>query len=432
MADLRRSFYRTSDQLKGAVRPYRDRLAERVPALAPYVTRRPAMSPLQRQRHFWEESEAALAPGPYAAASVQAILDSLDITIETDDPILEIGSGVGATLAALVDAGFTNVTGVEINPMAVESMRVRYPQLAEVPVLVGPAETVLKGLADDQFKLAIAIRTLQHTHPDSAHLFGTISRLASTVITIDQPATLGRHVFPWDFGAEFGKHGMTVRTRKPLVVDGKQTRDTMLILRRMESRKKLYEFWRQPAPSGNVPASYLLPTYRSHALRKLIDDLPRDSRILELGCNIGRNLAYLHDHDFPDVMGIEINPHAVAQLRQSFPQLADNEILIGPGGEHLPQMKDDSLDLIFTMAVMEHLHPDEAKPVFDAMTRISRRVLAIEPSNRLTHRQFPHDIPKEFTSRGMRLVSATPMKDIIENPSDIGLDAFTAYRFERD
>ncbi|MDF8265471.1 class I SAM-dependent methyltransferase [Luteipulveratus flavus] len=232
MADLGRAVHRNADRIKDRVRPVRDRIAQRVPVLAPYVTRKPAMRPLERQRQFWEESDAALAPGPYARASVEAILGAADVRIARDAPILEIGSGVGATLAALVDAGFTNVTGVEINGMAVQSMRKRYPQLADVPVVIGPAEMVLRGMSDDQFALAVAIRTLQHTHPDSADLFGTIARIATTVVTIDEPAILGRHRYPWDFGQEFAGHGMSVVKRQPLVTRGRHTGDTMVILRR--------------------------------------------------------------------------------------------------------------------------------------------------------------------------------------------------------
>ncbi|WP_052589985.1 class I SAM-dependent methyltransferase [Luteipulveratus mongoliensis] len=232
MADLRRSFDKAADEAKDRLRPLRDRLTDKVPAAAPLLTRKPAMRPLERQRKFWTESSEALAPGPYASASVQAIISSLEDNYDRGEPVLEIGSGLGATLAALVDAGFSNVTGVEINPLAVQMMRKKYPQLRDVDVLVGPAETVLAGMADDSYPLVVAVRTLQHTHPDSAHLFGTIARLARTVVTIDEPAVLGRHRYPWDFAQEFARFGFEVREHKRLMAGRRATQDTVLVLRR--------------------------------------------------------------------------------------------------------------------------------------------------------------------------------------------------------
>src|SRR4051794_25163727 len=57
----------------------------------------------------------------------------------------------------------------------------------------------------------------------------------------------------------------------------------------------LREFWTQAEPEGNVPSSYINHVHRSEVLADLIADLPKDARILEVGCNVGRNLAYLHD-----------------------------------------------------------------------------------------------------------------------------------------
>ena len=96
----------------------------------------------------------------------------------------------------------------------------------------------------------------------------------------------------------------------------------------------------------------------------------------------------------------------------------------------LPKLADDSFDLVFTMAVIEHIHPDEAH-VFDEMVRIAHDVLAIEPENRLTHRQFPHDVPEIFTSRGLTLVDSTPMGSFEENANDSSMKYYTGHRFSR-
>jgi SAM-dependent methyltransferase len=199
----------------------------------------------------------------------------------------------------------------------------------------------------------------------------------------------------------------------------------------MDSLATLRKFWTQERPHGNVPEAYLVPVSRSKALLEMISDLPKDSRILEVGCNVGRNIAYLYDHGYTNVEGIEISPHAVAMLRKEFPQLADNQIHLGPAGEHLPGFADDSYDLVFTMAVIEHIHPDEAF-IFDDFVRVSPRVLSIEPKSRHTHRQFPHDVEQLFTSRGLTMLWERPMSYYLQPDEDEVLRKdFFSYRFTR-
>lgn len=79
---------------------------------------------------------------------------------------------------------------------------------------------------------------------------------------------------------------------------------------KMDRPDELHEFWRQAAPAMNEPAEYVAATGRSDALLALVADLPPGSRVLEVGCNAGRNLAHLARAGYV-VEGVEINPHAV-------------------------------------------------------------------------------------------------------------------------
>src|SRR5262249_36171990 len=144
----------------------------------------------------------------------------------------------------------------------------------------------------------------------------------------------------------------------------------------------------------------------------------------------GRNLAYLHDNGYPRVEGIEISPHAVEMLRKTYPQLADVTIHLGPAADLLPKLPDDGYDLVFTMAVLEHIHPGQSA-VFAEIVRVGRSVLAIEPRRDSSHRSFPWDVPKEFTGRGLRLVSSRSMRDFPETAEDNGINWFYAHRFVR-
>lgn len=350
-----------------------------------------------------------------------------------DWAILEVGCGAGRNLAYLYDHGYTNLVGIEINPHAIALLRRTYPQLKDVTIHEGPAEEVLPTLADDQFKVAFTMSTLQHIHPDSVAVFDHLARVAARLLVIEAPRRTRRQ-YPHDYDEIFTSRGMVKLSTQPMLgVRGAGLSFAQHVGRRyqrMDSQARLHEFWRQPAPEGNKPHDYIRVIGRSKALLEIISDLPKNARILEVGCNVGRNLAYLYDNGYIGVEGVEINPHAVELLRRTFPQLAGTQIHIGAAGEVLPKFADDEFDLVYTMAVLEHIHPDESS-VFDDMTRIGKHVLAIEPKGRLSHRQFPHDVPKVFAERGLTLVSDKPMADFPSNANDSAMKAFYAFRFAR-
>ena len=84
-----------------------------------------------------------------------------------------------------------------------------------------------------------------------------------------------------------------------------------------------------------------------------------------------------------------------------------------------------SFDLVFTMAVLEHIHPTSVE-VFDHMARIAERILTIEPSGfHISERQFPHEIRALFAGRGFKLESVTPM----DHQPELG--PYSAYSFKR-
>lgn len=197
---------------------------------------------------------------------------------------------------------------------------------------------------------------------------------------------------------------------------------------RIDPRSRLFEFWRQPSPDGNDPAGYVAPVGRSEALAAFITDIDKDARILEVGCNVGRNLAYLYDHGWTNVEGLEISPHAVKLLRETYPQLDKCQIHEGPAEELLPRFADQSFDLVFTMAVLEHIHPSSTS-VFDDIARIGRSVVTIEPPGHSSHRQYPHDVPALMVARGKTLTTQVPFSSL-PGGDDPAISWYLASRFD--
>lgn len=200
----------------------------------------------------------------------------------------------------------------------------------------------------------------------------------------------------------------------------------------MMEREALHAFFRGPNPQGNQPARFIEPVGRSVTLFKLISDTPTDARILEVGCSVGRNLAYLADQGYKNLEGVEISSHATQLLRETYPQLKRARIHTGAAEDILPLLKT-RYDLIFTMAFLAMVHPDSIG-VFDDICRLTDDVLAIEPLNPATSsRHYPHNLPQLFEERGMPLVEWIPLaRDPQFVPLDAGLHEYASFRFRRE
>jgi SAM-dependent methyltransferase len=82
------------------------------------------------------------------------------------------------------------------------------------------------------------------------------------------------------------------------------------------------------------------------------------SRILEIGCNIGRNLNGLRELGFAELHGVEINPNTKHIRETVYPELAEiGHFKYLPLEEYL-KTSPEPFDLVYTMAVLEHIHPD--------------------------------------------------------------------------
>src|SRR4029077_6589651 len=104
------------------------------------------------------------------------------------------------------------------------------------------------------------------------------------------------------------------------------------------------------------------------------------------GCNAGANLAGLRALGYSNLTGVEINPHAIAEMRRAFPALAQDALIHQGGGEEvLPTLASDSVDVVFAMAVLHHI-PPASRWIFAEMVRIARHhVCVLEPEQIVSH-----------------------------------------------
>jgi len=144
------------------------------------------------------------------------------------------------------------------------------------------------------------------------------------------------------------------------------------------NKKQAHQFWRNPL-GKNKPEFYLAktdkyPEYLMQLVKKCIDP---SASILEIGCNIGRNLNALFQSGYGKLAGIEINTNAITLMKKAYPEMAiRTRVWIVPVENVIRDFKNNSFDLIFTHAVLQHIHPD-SEFVFAEITRIVKKFLII-------------------------------------------------------
>jgi pseudaminic acid biosynthesis-associated methylase len=102
---------------------------------------------------------------------------------------------------------------------------------------------------------------------------------------------------------------------------------------------------------------------------------PFPQSVLEVGCNLGRNLAALVQM-VPDVHAVEPNLEVMESARAN-PVLTAARIQAGTAFD-LPY-EDRSIDLVFTSGVLIHIAPEDLPKAVDEIVRVARHyVLCIE------------------------------------------------------
>jgi pseudaminic acid biosynthesis-associated methylase len=102
----------------------------------------------------------------------------------------------------------------------------------------------------------------------------------------------------------------------------------------------------------------------------LIGHLPKEIKILEVGCNTGMQLEGLQRMGFTNLYGVELQPYAVEKAKKYTTGI---NIIQGSGFD-LP-FRDEYFDLVCTNGVLIHIAPPDLKNFMAEMTRCSRQFI---------------------------------------------------------
>ena len=138
-------------------------------------------------RSEWADRTGEYSPRYYAYYGPnevsEALLPVLSDRVRTSASILELGCSSGRHLAHLLEHGYQDVAGVEINEDALTVMAEEFPSLADAGTFYAePIESVVESLDDDAFDVVFSAQTLQHLHGDVDRVFDEIRRIAKSFI----------------------------------------------------------------------------------------------------------------------------------------------------------------------------------------------------------------------------------------------------------
>lgn len=177
------------------------------------------------------------------------------------------------------------------------------------------------------------------------------------------------------------------------------------------SLEQVHQFWEKGTAANNQPEDYLhAPLERSRLLYRLLKRLDlSDPSLLELGCNVGRNLNYLLGCGLRKLSGIEINPRAIELMQQHYPLLFDRARIYNlPAEDVLAMFGNGEFDVVYTMAVLVHIHPD-SEWIFAELARIATRgIVLVEDEQVSSLWHFPRNYRSIFEALDFMQIHEEP------------------------
>ena len=135
------------------------------------------------------------------------------------------------------------------------------------------------------------------------------------------------------------------------------------------------DFGRQYTDRNNYTPAQLDEFYRKtygatrrELNQRFLQVVPKDARILEVGCNMGAQLLLLKEMGFTDLSGVEIQSYARQRAKE---RLGDAQIL-SASAFSIP-FADRHFDLVFTSGVLIHIAPADLPTALAEIHRCTRK-----------------------------------------------------------
>lgn len=109
---------------------------------------------------------------------------------------------------------------------------------------------------------------------------------------------------------------------------------------------------------------------RSAMNKMILETVPLNAKILEVGCNVGNQLRMLQNMGYSNLYGIELQSYAVQRAKE----LTEGINIIQGVADDIP-FKDEFFDLVFTSGVLIHIPPELHTKVAAEMIRCTKQYI---------------------------------------------------------
>ncbi len=157
-------------------------------------------------REFWTDPEAhyGLLPDRYIDTCLPEeyfehkefslrLLEAIDLYADKHSSILEIGCSVGRNIYYLQDAGYANITGIEINPTSARFASTGFESYAstkQIEIINSSIEDYYRA-SHAQFDVIFTQSVLMHLPPSSEWVFQSMAQQASKLIVTHEVEDTG-------------------------------------------------------------------------------------------------------------------------------------------------------------------------------------------------------------------------------------------------
>lgn len=189
--------------------------------------------------------------------------------------------------------------------------------------------------------------------------------------------------------------------------------------------QSLHQYWRNPEDGENNPTDYKSCEDRSIKLVSIFDQFCfKDDKILELGCNVGRNLHHLYFAGYKNLSGVDINTNALKLAKTTYPDTVGKiKLYASPIEDFVLDIPEDGFDVVFTMAVLMHIHPSSLWCLCSLPSMAKKYLITAETENMTNWRVFKRDYKGIFEAMGLKQVFEENVKypNLIDKTGEVDL-----------
>ena len=176
----------------------------------------------------------------------------------------------------------------------------------------------------------------------------------------------------------------------------------------------------------NTHANQLIERYDNANMdslhQLLLNHIPRNSSVLDIGFGSGRDLQFLYDNSY-DIWGIDPSAKFVANAKSRFPEINSQFFEASVPFDKKVIELNKEFDAVITIAMWMHLQHQQYEAVVESIVSVLNSsatvVISYSEGNRADDERYFEDVDLEvitrlFKERGFHLVETIRNRDSLE------------------